>query len=189
MELPGINNINPQSQKDGINDKKTFLHRYHEYKDLIKELVKNKESKSFYKFSDGEYYWLNDHQVGSVSAGCRDSNITERDLTPFKEGVVQNDYLMCQALNQHVHWYKNIFQIDPYYYVDYAYALCANKWFTNTFRGKIGLIGAAPKMDLIKNLCKKQEYLDYLEFDGFTNYISMPQRYLCDNLDILLWVP
>ena len=53
MELPGINNINPQSQKDGINDKKTFLHRYHEYKDLIKELVKNKESKSFYKFSDG----------------------------------------------------------------------------------------------------------------------------------------
>ena len=183
MKLPGTINNNPQSQRDGVSDHDTFLSRYHEYKDLIKEFVKNKESKSFYKFSDGEYYWINNNQIGSVSPGTRDSNITERDLTPFREGVVKNDYLMCQALNEHINFYKNTFQIDPHYYVDYVYALCANKWFTNTFNGKIGLIGAAPKMDLIKNLCKKQEYLDYLEFDGFSDYISMPQRYLCDNLE------
>ena len=184
MKLPGTNNTtNIQSQRDGINDHETFLSRYHEYKDLIKDLVDKNKSKTFYKFSDGEYFWLCDRQVGSASAGRRDSNISDRDLTPFREGVVQNDYLMCQALNEHVYWFKNMFQIDPYYYVDYAYALCVNKWFTNTFNGKIGLIGAAPKMDLIKNLCKKQEYLDYLEFDGFTDYISMPQRYLCDNLE------
>lgn len=184
MELPGTNNTtNIQSQTDGISDKETFLSKYYEYRDMIKNLVDENQSKTFYKFSDGEYFWLNNHQIGSVAAGRRDSNTTDRDLTPFREGVIQNDYLMCQALNEHIKWYKNYFGVEPKHYVDYAYALCANKWFTKTFNGKIGLIGASPKMDLISKLCDEQEYLDYLEFDGFSDYIHMPQRYLCDNLD------
>ena len=183
LSLPGCTSNNSLMLKDGIKNYSTFLERYYEFKELINNLVDKKASKTFYKFSDGEYYWLNNMQIGSVSPGCRDSNIKERDLTPFREGVVQNDYLMCQALNEHIDWYKNTFDIKPYYYVDYAYALCSNKWFTNTFNGKIGLIGAGPKMELIKRLCEKQEYLDYLQFDGFSDYISMPQRYLCDNLE------
>lgn len=184
MKLPGCINNNKQSNFEGISDQKLFLSRYHEFKELIDSLVSNNKSKTFYKFSDGEYYWLHNQQVGSVSPGRRDSNISDRNLKPFQEGIVKNDYLLCQALNSHINWYKNEFQIDPYYYVDYAYALAANKWFTSKFNGNIGLIGAAPKMELIKQLCNKQRYLDYLEFDGFSDYISMPQRYLCDNLEL-----
>ena len=47
MKLPGTINNNPQSQRDGVSDHDTFLSRYHVYKYLIKEFVKNKESKSF----------------------------------------------------------------------------------------------------------------------------------------------
>ena len=185
MKLPKCSNVtNAQSQRDGIKDHNTFLSRYHEYKNLINDLVVNKQSKSFYKFSDGEWYFLTGDQVGSASPGVRDFAVQNIDRTPFRKGVIKNDYLMCQALNEHVRWYKDLFNSDPYFYVDYAYALCANKWFTNKFNGKIGLIGSGPKLDLIKNLCNKQEYLDYLEFDGFSDYIKMPQRYLCDNLDV-----
>jgi len=154
-----------------------------EFKALVKQLVDGGESKTFYKFSDGEYYWLINKQEGSVRAGKRDSNISIRDLTPFREGVIQNDYMMCQLLDYHVAWFREYFKRDFDWPVDYVYALLANKWFTKTFNGQIGLIGAMPKMKLIKRLCKNQEYLDYLEFDGFTDYIGMPQRYMCDDLD------
>lgn len=185
MKLPNCSNAtNIQSQKDGIEDYNTFLSRYHEYKELITNLVASQNSKSFYKFSDGEYFFLNGNRVGSADLGERDFNNPNINMTPFREGVVKNDYLMCQALKEHVRWYKDFFNLDPYFYVDYPYALCSNKWFTNKFNGKIGLIGSGPKLDLIKNLCTKQEYLDYLEFDGFSDYIKMPQRYLCDNLDV-----
>ena len=183
MKLPGTLNNNAQSQREGIANEKLFLQKYEEFKELISKLVSTGESKTFYKFSDGEYFWLTNNQVGSVASGKRDSNKQDRDLTPFREGVVKNDYLLCQALNSHVGWYKEYFKKQPEYYVDYAYALLANKWFTSQFDGQIGLIGAGPKLDVIKELCTREEYLNHLQFSGFTDYIKMPQKYLCDNLE------
>lgn len=159
------------------------LENYEKFKDVIRNHIKNDEAKTFYKFSDGEYYWLINRQIGSVSVGKRDSNVSKRDLTPFKEGVVKNDYLMCQLLSSHVSRFSSYFKKDFDFPVDYSYASVANHWFTNEFNGNIGLIGAEPKLNLIRELCEKQEYKDYLGFDGFTDYINMPQRYLCDNLD------
>lgn len=157
--------------------------KYEEFKNFILDLVNNKESKTFYKFSDGEYYWLTNNQIGSVQSGKRDSNTTKRDLRPFQEGVLKCDYLMCQLLNRHVEWFRSYFNRDFDFPVDYVYSLVSDKWFTRTFNGKIGIIGADNKLDLIKSLCEKEEYLNYLEFDGFTDYIRVPQKYLCDNID------
>jgi hypothetical protein len=157
--------------------------KYEEFKNFILDLVNNKESKTFYKFSDGEYYWLTNNQIGSVQSGKRDSNTTKRDLRPFQEGVLKCDYLMCQLLNRHVEWFRSYFNRDFDFPVDYVYSLVSDKWFTRTFNGKIGIIGADNKLDLIKSLCEKEEYLSYLEFDGFTDYIKVPQKYLCDNID------
>jgi hypothetical protein len=183
MNLPGTVNNNAQCKREGISDQILFLSRYEQFKQLLLDLIERGESKTFYKFSDGEYFWLTNKQVGSVAPGRRDSNVARRDLSPFKEGVVQNDYLLCQALTSHVDWYRAYFKQEPQHYVDYVYALVANKWFTSQFDGQIGLIGAGPKLDVIKELCTKQEYLDYLQFSGFTDYIKMPQKYLCDNLE------
>lgn len=184
MKLPDTNNINPQSARDGIRNEKFFIESYYKFKDLVNNLSSTESATSFYKFSDGEYAWLTNNQIGSVSPGKRDSNLKDRDLELFRTGVVKNDYLLCQALNEHLGWYKELFNQTPQFFVDYLYALVANKWFTENFNGRIGLIGAGPKLELIEQLCTKQEYLDYLKFDGFTDYIKMPQKFLCDNLEV-----
>ena len=160
-----------------------FIEKYEEFKLFIKDLVSTNSSKTFYKFSDGEYYWWKNNQVGSVSPGCRDSNIIDRDLTPFHEGIQKCDY---NGINLHpddyVH-FKEVFNKEPDFLVDHATGLIYNKWWTETFNGQIGLIGGDAKLDLISELCTRQEYLDYLKFDGFTDYIKLPQRYLCDQLE------
>lgn len=176
-------NKNLDIQNNFFDSKWNENSEYEGFKNFILDLVNNKQSKTFYKFSDGEYYWLINYQVGSVSPGHRDSNKVQRDLTPFKEGVVQCDYLMCQLLNIDVDRFKSYFGRDFDFPVDYAYSLVADKWFTKTFNGRIGLIGADNKLDLIKDLCEKDEYREYLEFDGFTDYIKVPQKFLCDSID------
>ena len=50
------------------------------------------------------------------------------------------------------------------------------------FKGHIGLIGAGPKLDLIKKLMKYKEYQEYLGLDEFTDYIQIPEV-CCDNLE------
>ncbi len=183
--IPEVNctNTNPQMQRDFYESHWSKLDSYNRFKDFICDLVNESKSKTFYKFSDGEYAWIMDYRVGSTSPGKRDSNLAVRDLTPFKEGIPKNDFLMCQLLNEHVTWFKQVFNKEFDYPVDYVYALVASKWFTKTFNGQIGLIGAGPKLDLIKELCNRQEYKEYLQFDGFTDYIKMPQKFLCDILD------
>lgn len=178
-----IINTNPQIAQDFYQSNWSKVDCYENFKQFIIDLVNESQSKTFYKFSDGEYLWLTNQQMGSTAPGVRDTNQRLRNLLPFQEGVIQNDYLMCQLLNDHVKWFKKYFHKDFDYPVDYVYALVASKWFTKTFNGTIGLIGAGPKLELIQNLCEYQRYKDYLQFDGFTDYIKMPQRYLCDHLD------
>jgi hypothetical protein len=183
IQVDGVIDNNKQIKRDFYNSEWSSNNSLENFKQGLVDLVDHNANKTFYKFSDGEYFWLVNNQVGSASAGKRDSNITKRDLTPFKEGVHKTDFKMCQLLNEHVKWFNSYFGSTFDFPVDYVYALVANKWFTKTFNGKIGLIGAGPKLDLIKDLCNHQEYLDYLQFDGFTDYIKMPQRYLCDDID------
>jgi hypothetical protein len=178
--IPGTHNTcncQPSLQCDDFDE------RYEEFKKLIIDLVATKSSKTFYKFSDGEYLWWKNVQNGSVAPGRRDSNIIDRDLTPFREGILKCDY---NGINLHPDDYinfKEVFNKEPDFLVDHATGLIYNKWWTETFNGQIGLIGGDAKMDLIAELCGHQEYLDYLKFDGFTDYIKLPQRYLCDQID------
>ena len=58
-----------------------------------------------------------------------------------------------------------------------------NKWFLKTFNGKIGLIGAGDKLDIIKELMKYDEYREYLGINNFNDYIKVPQKFACDNLN------
>ena len=47
----------------------------------------------------------------------------------------------------------------------------------------IGLIGADQKMNIIKNLMEAPQYQDYLGLEKFEDYISLPQKFACDDLD------
>jgi len=65
---------------------------------------------------------------------------------------------------------------------DYGHGLVANKWFFKTFKGKIGLIGAKEKLQLIQELLKHKDYREYLGIDKFNDYIYIPQRFACDDV-------
>ena len=66
-------------------------------------------------------------------------------------------------------------QID--FPAEYNYGLISNKWLLKEFSGKIGLIGAGPKLKIIKKLLKNNEYKKYLGIDKFLDYISIPQKF------------
>lgn len=65
--------------------------------------------------------------------------------------------------------------------MDVIYALLANKWFFKTFKNKIGIIGAGPKVEAIRELMKYPQYREYIGCDYFTDYISIPQRQALDS--------
>ena len=48
---------------------------------------------------------------------------------------------------------------------------------------KIGLIGAKPKINLIKELMEFEEYKNYLGLEKFNDYITIDQNFACDNLE------
>ena len=66
---------------------------------------------------------------------------------------------------------------------EFGYGLVANKWLLKTFAGQIGLIGAGLKLNIIKNLMEAPQYQEYLGLEKFEDYISLPQKFACDDLD------
>ena len=45
------------------------------------------------------------------------------------------------------------------------------------------MIGANTKMNIIQNLMEAPQYQEYLGITKFEDYISLPQRFACDDLD------
>ena len=69
------------------------------------------------------------------------------------------------------------------YPAEFGYGLVANKWLLQTFAGKIGLIGADIKMNIIQNVIEAPQYQEYLGLEKFEDYVSLPQRFACDDID------
>ena len=71
------------------------------------------------------------------------------------------------------------------YPAEYGYGLVANKWFFENFKGRIGLLGASEKLNIIKELLQYKEYQDYLGLESFTDYIHFPQKYAADDIELV----
>jgi len=164
-----------------------FHQGYESFKEIIENLVETNQPATFYKFSDGEFLFLNGvENGGSTTAGYRDTEIGAKkiDLTPFREGVVKNDYFMVESYEGAHSYWKNTFGDKPFNVAaEWVYGLLANKWFFQKFKGQIGLIGAKEKLELIQELLEHKEYRDYLGIDKFEDYICVPQRYACDDIE------
>jgi len=155
------------------------------FKQWLVNEVNEQQSKTIYKFGDGDYFFLKKQSIGSASPGRRALSKSYDQLQnhhEFVDGVSQNDLVAVEIYN--VGMFKDIF---PYKNVqipaEYGYGLVSNRWLTKTFAGKIGLIGADEKLDLIKQLMTKTQYQEYLGIENFNDYIKIPQRFACDNLD------
>ena len=162
-----------------------FQKKLEEFKKLLVELVDNNESKTFYKFGDGDYYFLQKMPVGSATPGRRALSKSYESIghEQFVEGAQLCDYYTCEIYPENIAHYKEVIQRDIDFPAEYGYGLVTNKWLLQTFAGKIGLIGANTKMNLIQNIMEAPQYQEYLGLEKFEDYISLPQKFACDDLD------
>tara|TARA_B100000945_G_scaffold298087_1_gene277659 strand:- start:698 stop:1558 length:861 start_codon:yes stop_codon:yes gene_type:complete len=162
-----------------------FQEKLEDFKKLLVELVDKNESKTFYKFGDGDYYFLKKMPVGSATPGRRALSKSYESIghEKFVEGAQLCDYYTCEIYPENISHYKEVIQREIDFPAEFGYGLVSNKWFFKTFAGEIGLIGANTKMNIIKNLMEAPQYQEYLGLEKFEDYISLPQRFACDDID------
>mgnify|MGYP003120498826 FL=1 len=162
-----------------------FQEKLEDFKSLLIDLVKNNESKTFYKFGDGDFFFLTGQSVGSATPGRRalSKHFTQIDHLAFKTGAQRCDYYTCEIYPENRIKFRQVIRREIDFPAEFGYGLVINKWLMKTFAGKIGLIGADVKLDIIKNLMEAPQYQEYLGLEQFEDYISLPQKFACDDLD------
>jgi hypothetical protein len=153
---------------------------------LIVDLVENNKSATFIHHGDGDYYFLTKTPKGSAKPGKRSvgKSYESLDIQPFVEGFGKNTFICLETFEpRNIELYNKLFKMKPDFPTEYLYASVFNKWFFNAFQGKIGLIGAKPKLEIIQALLQHKEYQDYLGIDMFEDYIYIPQKFACDDLE------
>lgn len=185
-KIDGCINIDTEPFFQDENCYPNFQEDLIKFKNLLLDLVKNNESKTFYKFGDGDYWFLKKVPSGSAMPGRRALSKSYEDINhhSFVDGAKKCDYYTCEIYTHNRRFFEEVIPNQKIHFpAEYGYALIANKWLLNTFAGKIGIIGADVKVNLIKNLMEAPQYQDYLGIEKFEDYISLPQKYACDNLE------
>ncbi len=158
------------------------------FKELLISLVNQKANVTFYKFGDGDYYFLKQLERGSAKPGVRalSKSFVEIEMEEFWEGALKNDYYITEILPERYSMFKELFPDKVRDFPsEYCHGLVANKWFFKTFKGKIGLIGAKVKLKIIEILMQHEEYRKYIGIDYFNDYIYIPQKFAADDVNSL----
>lgn len=157
-----------------------------QFKDLLIELVRNgNEPKTFYKFGDGDGCFLRKDPSGSAAPGTRALSLDYSKIKheEFTKGAQLNDFYTCELYPQNRESFGKVINKNIDFPAEFSYGLIANKWLTKTFSGEVGLIGAKEKLIVIEELMKYKEYQEYLGLEKFEDYIHIPQKFACDNID------
>ena len=163
-----------------------FQEDLQKFKDLVLDLEKTKTGATFVHFGDGDYYFMKKIPCGSATPGRRALSIPyeQFDILPYIEGWKKADYHCVEYLECPMRGrLEELFPNSTTIATEFLYGLTMSRWFTKTFKGKIGLIGAKDKMDLIQELMKRKEYQEYLGLEKFNDYICVPQKFACDDLE------
>ena len=162
-----------------------FQEELEEFKDLLKKLVDLNQSRTFYKFGDGDYYFLNKIPTGSATPGRRALSKSYDDINhdAFVKGAQECDYYTCEIYPENRVNFMDVIQRRIDFPAEFGYGLVTNKWLLKTFAGQIGLIGAGSKLNIIKHLMEAPQYQEYLGLEKFEDYISLPQKFACDDLE------
>ena len=169
-----------------------FQVQLEDFKTKLMELITNETSASFYKFGDGDYYFLSQKPIGSAAPGKRalSKNFSEIDMPYFLSGSKSCDYYMCEIPDHNRKLYDEIFPSrQPDFPAEFIYGLIASRWIFEMFKEmdlKVGLIGAYEKLEIIEELFQYEAYRSYLRIDKFHDYIYIPQKYACDDIHSLV---
>lgn len=166
-------NYYPNFQKDIIDFKSTLINK-----------LNNNEAYVVMRVYDGEFYFLDKQVVGNGPKRHFTKPLKDEFIKKFKDGCYKVD-MLCVQLNKTMtdRFYKLFPDKNIDMPMDIIYGLFANKWFLNTFKNSIALIGGNYKLNIIKELMKYNEYREYINNDYFIDYIDVPERFSCDNVD------
>ncbi len=186
-KIKGTLNLDGHKCFHDINTYPAFQQDLEKFKDHLVSLVDNKESATFFKFGDGDYYFLTQQHVGSAAPGARalSKSFNDIDMSKFTSGANLCDYYTCEIYPENRSKFKQVIDRKIDYPAEYGYGLVGNKWFFETFKGRIGLIGASEKLYLTEELMKYDEYKEYLGLDSFVDYIHYPQKWAADDIDMV----
>ena len=162
-----------------------FQEKLEFFKKLLIQQVKHNKSATYYKYGDGDYYFLKKQGVGSATPGKRalSKSYDSIDHDKFVEGAQLCDYYTCEIYPENRQRFSEVIEKEIDFPAEFGYGLVANKWLFKTFAGKIGLIGADTKMNIIQNIIEAPQYQEYLGIEKFEDYISLPQKFACDDID------
>lgn len=181
--IDGTRHLNPITEYYSVETYPNFESKVEGFKETLKNKINEKTATTFYKFGDGDYYFLKKQSVGSAKPGRRALKKPYFMINhkKFVEGAAKNDFYTSLIPNMHQKMFKETFDFDFDFPTEAVYGLLANKWIFRNFTN-IGLIGADKKINLIKMLMSHDRYKEYLGIEKFNDYISIPQKYACDNL-------
>ena len=185
-KIEGAKNNDPNPCFKNLDTYPNFNLELEQYKNNLIEMVNAKQSKTFYKFGDGDYYFLKQNPIGSAAPGKRALSVNYNQINhhEYVDGVLKNDFITVEIYPENRQMFHEIFPNQTIHYLaESGYGLVANKWFFKTFKGKIGLIGGHEKIKLIQELMKNEQYQEYLGIDKFNDYLYIPEKFSCDNIN------
>ena len=188
LDLYKIDGSINNDQNPCFSDKDTcpeFQEKLDFFKKLLIQQVKHNKSATYYKYGDGDYYFLKKQSVGSATPGKRalSKSYDSIDHDKFVEGAQLCDYYTCEIYPENRQRFSEVIEKEIDFPAEFGYGLVANKWLFETFAGKIGLIGADRKIDIIENIMEAPQYQEYLGLEKFEDYIRIPQQFACDDLE------
>lgn len=165
-----------------------FSEELDRFKLLLNQLMINRGSATFYKFGDGDFYFLKGLSVGSAKPGNRALSLdySQIDLDFFVNSSKKCRYYLCEIPSHNRNLFEQTFKpIEPDFPAEFIYGLVANRWLFQNARLhglKVGLIGASEKLKIIHELFSFEPYTEYIGIESFDDYIEIPQQFACDDV-------
>jgi hypothetical protein len=183
--IPNTEYLNPPEEYSHSYLYPDFQDKLDNYKTELMRKLQNNIPTSYYKFGDGDYYFLNQIATGSAKPGRRalKKPYSKLDMSPFIDGYLKNDTYASLITSQNITKFNDMFTKPIDVPSEIIYGLIANKWLFENANCKIGLIGAKPKIKIIQNLMRHDQYIDYLKLDSSNDYLYIDQTFACDNLN------
>ncbi len=183
--IKGSTNIDPHECFTTKDTYPNFQSELSGFKNQLKKLVDNNESKTFFKFGDGDFRFLRGESLGTAAVGVRaiSKNYADIKHEEFVKGAHLCDYYACELYPKNRAMFNEVIDRKIDYPAEFGYGLIASKWLTSMLSKDIGIIGAKEKVDLIERMMQYKEYQEYLGLEKFTDYIHIPQKFACDDID------
>lgn len=143
--------------------------------------------KLFLRIFDGEFWFLMGRKVGNIGTRHCSRELTPNFLKPFYEGFLKADIVSTQLYREEMDKYTFLYPQRRFDIpMELIYCLVSTRWIFQQFPDSISLIGGNGKMRTIQELMKYDKYREYLGVINFCDYISVPERFACDNVDLVI---